>query len=66
MNDSTKIAMGPIMNVILAMMLLAICVLMGHKVTSGRGWDKKSGEGSSRGGGSTQKQKRGKTVGKNL
>ena len=43
---------------------LSIYVLTGCKVTTDRGWCKKSGEGSSKGG-STRKRKRGKTMGKN-
>ena len=48
----------------MAMLLLLVCVLMGHKVTTGKGWGNKSGEGSSKGG-STEKRKRGKSAGEN-
>ena len=41
------------MNVVLAMMLLTIVVLMGCKVTTGRGKGRKNREGTSRGGGAT-------------
>ena len=46
------------------MLILAICVLMGHKVTAGRGQGKKSGEGSSRVG-NTKKRKNGKVASEN-
>ena len=45
LKEPTEIVMGPIMNVILAMMLLAICALMGCKVTDGRGRGRKMGRG---------------------
>ena len=62
MKESTELVFGPLMNVLIAMLLLVVYVLMGHKVTTGRGWGKKSGEGSSRGG-SIGKRKGGKAMG---
>ena len=62
LKETTEIAMDPLVNVIMAMVLFAICVLMGRKVIAGRVRGKKNGEGTSRGGGAT-KQKREKAVG---
>ena len=64
MKEFTKLVFGPLTSILMGMILLAICVLMGHKVTTDRGWGKKSGEGSSRGK-STEKRKKGQTVGEN-
>ena len=45
LKEPTEIVMGQIINVILAMMLLAICALMVCKVTDGRGRGRKMGRG---------------------
>ncbi|GFZ11399.1 hypothetical protein Acr_22g0007970 [Actinidia rufa] len=48
LKESTEIVFGPLTNILMAMLLLVIYVLMGRKLMADRGWDKKSGEGSSR------------------
>ena len=49
LKESTELANGPMRNVVLVMVLLAIVVLKGRKVTDGIRRDKKSEERSCRG-----------------
>ena len=55
LKETTEIIFGPLTNVLMGMILLAIYILMDCKVTSGRRWGKKFGERSSRVG-STKKK----------